>query len=292
MQRSDNAWAALLMVGSQVAYTVNDTFMKALSDDVPFTQAIFVRSLAVTALVALLAWRTGQLRLPAGAADRWRVLVRSVAEALTALLFISALYNMPIANATAILQVVPLTVALGAWLFLREPLGWRRLVAIGVGFLGVMLVIRPGFEGFTIWSLSALGAVFGITLRDLVTRRMSAAVPTMTIALAASVGVTLFSSIGAFSGDWTTISVTAAGQLAGATTALIAAYFLSVAVMRVGDIAFVAPFRYTSLVAALVLGFVIFREWPDALTLAGSGIVVATGLYALWREQVSLHRQR
>jgi S-adenosylmethionine uptake transporter len=192
---------------------------------------------------------------------------------------------MPIANAVAILQVLPLVVALAAWLFLGEPLGARRLAAIAVGFFGVMLIIRPGFEGFTVWSLNALASVLAITVRDLATRRMTSALPSLTVALAGSVGVTLFSAIGAFTDGWVPLSPAAAGQMTGAVAALVLAYALSVALMRVGEISFVAPFRYTSLVAALLLGLAFFGEWPDGLTLLGSAIVVATGLYALWREQ-------
>lgn len=284
-QRSDNAQGALLMVGSQIAFTVNDAFMKSLSDEVPFSQAMFVRGVAVTLLIAALARWMGQLTFRVPREDRRLLVVRSLAEAVAAYCFVAAVFNMPIANAIAILQVLPLSVALAAWLFFGEPLGWRRLAAIGVGFLGVLLIIRPGFEGFTAWSLYALGAVLAVTVRDLATRRMSASLPSLTVALAGSVGVVAIAAVGAASTDWVPFTPLGAAQMGGAVVAIIAAYLLSVAVMRVGEIAFVAPFRYTSLVAALVLGFVVFGDWPDALTLTGSFIVVATGLYTLWRER-------
>lgn len=291
-QRSDNAQGALLMVGSQIGFTINDTFMKALSDEMPFFQALFLRAISVTLLMAGLAWALGQLRFRVAKGDRWKLLLRSLCEAAAAYFFVSALFNMPIANATAILQVLPLAVALGAWLVLGEPLGWRRLLAIGVGFVGVMLIVRPGFEGFTAWSLYALAAVLAVTARDLVTRRMTSELPSLTVALAGSVCVTLFAGAGVSAIDWAPFTPLAAAQLAGSVAALAVAYLLSVAVMRVGEISFVAPFRYTSLVAALVLGFIVFGEWPDTLTLIGSIIVVATGLYALWREQVASSRRR
>lgn len=286
-QRSDNAQGALLMVGSQVAFTVNDTFMKALSDEVPFFQAMFIRGVAVMLLTAALAWWLGHLTFRVAPRDRLRLLVRTLAEAAAAFFFVSALFNMPIANAIAILQVLPLAVALGAWLVLGEPLGWRRLVAIAVGFFGVMLIIRPGFEGFTGWSLYALAAVLAVTVRDLATRGMTSALPSLTVALAGSVGVMVFAAIGATATEWAPMTPLALGQMAGAVVAILAAYLLSVAVMRVGEIAFVAPFRYASLVAALILGLLIFGDWPDQLTLLGSAIVVATGLYTLWREQLT-----
>ncbi|MDJ1009759.1 MAG: DMT family transporter [Paracoccaceae bacterium] len=285
-QRSDNAQGALLMVGSQVAFTVNDAFMKALSDEVPFFQAMFIRGVAVVAVMALLAAAMGQLRFRVAPEDRWRLLVRTAAEAAAAYFFISALFNMPIANAIAILQVLPLAVALAAWLVFGEPLGWRRLLAIAVGFVGVMLIVRPGFEGFTIWSLYALGAVLAVTVRDLATRAMTSSLPSLTVAFAGSLGVMVFAGFGAAATEWAPMTGHAAGQMAGAVVAIVLAYLLSVAVMRVGEIGFVAPFRYASLVAALFLGLAVFGEWPDGLTLIGSVIVVATGLYMLWRERV------
>ena len=287
---SDNARGAALMVASQVAYTVNDSFMKALSDELPFFQAMFIRGLfaAVLLFVAALAFRQLSFRLPPQ--DRVRMLVRTAAEAAAAYFFVSAIFNMPIANAIAILQVLPLSIALGAFLFLREPLGWRRLWAIGIGFVGVMLIIRPGFEGFTGWSLYALAAVAAVTIRDLTTRRMTASLPSLTVAFAGAVGVAIFAGIGALFSDWERVSPLAAAQLGGAVVALMAAYLFSVLVMRVGEIGFVAPFRYASLITALILGLVVFNEWPDALTLLGSAIVVATGLYALWRENSAASR--
>jgi len=278
------------MVVSQAGYTVNDTFMKALSDEVPFFQAMFLRGVAVSVLMALLALWMGQLTWRVARGDRLLMLLRTAAETAAAFFFVSALFNMPIANATAILQVLPLTVAIAAWLFLGEPLGWKRLAAIAVGFCGVMLIIRPGFEGFTVWSIYALAAVLAVTVRDLVTRRMSSALPSLTVAFAGSLGVTLFAAIGAATSDWAPVSPLAAAQLGGAVVSLIAGYLFAVMVMRVGEIDFIAPFRYASLIAALVLGYLVFGDWPDILTLVGSAIVVGTGLYALYRETAARRR--
>lgn len=281
---NDNPRAAALMVGAQVAYTVNDAFMKALSDEIPFFQAMFLRALAVVVVLALMAWALGQLRFEIAKNDRWPLFIRSVAEALTAFFFVAAVFNMPLANATAIIQVSPLLIALGAYFFFAEPLGWRRLTAIFVGFLGVLLIVRPGFEGFTIWSISALAAVVTFAIRDLVTRPIKSDIPSLTVAFFGAIGVLAFAAIGAFFADWAPVSPLAAVQLSGAVLALMVAYLLSVMVMRIGEIGFVAPFRYSGLVAALILGLVLFDEWPDGLTLIGTAIVVATGIYMLYRE--------
>jgi S-adenosylmethionine uptake transporter len=176
-------------------------------------------------------------------------------------------------------------VTLGGALFLREPLGWRRFTAIVVGFLGVLLIVRPGTEGFTVYSVYALISVVFVTIRDLSTRRLSAEVPSLTVAISAAAGVTLFGAVGVAGAEWVPVSPRASLLLGGAALFIIGGYLFSVTVMRVGDIGAVAPFRYTSLLFALVLGFLLFGEWPTLLTLAGAAVVAGTGIYTLLRER-------
>lgn len=282
---SDNARGALLMMGAMAAFTINDAFMKALSDDLPLFQALLLRGAATTIFLFALARGTGGLRLDLTAAD-WRLVgLRTLGEIGAAWFFITALFNMPIANVTAILQALPLTVTLAGALFLREPVGWRRLTAIVVGFLGVLLIVRPGPDGFNLYALYALASVACVTLRDLATRRIPRGVPSLTVALAASAGVTLFGAAGCLTGAWAPVTPAAAMQLSGAIVFVILGYICSVMVMRAGDIGFIAPFRYTSLLWALVLGLAVFGHWPDPLTLLGTGIVAGTGLFTLYRER-------
>ncbi|MFY0693390.1 MAG: DMT family transporter [Paracoccaceae bacterium] len=281
---TDNTRGALFMLGSMTAFTVNDACMKALSDELPLFQALFLRSVAVIVALVLLAASKGAFNFSLSRRDKKLIALRSLVEVGAAYFFISALFNMPIANVTAILQALPLTVTLAGAVFLGEAVGWRRLSAILIGFLGVMLIIRPGGEGFTIYSLYVLAAVACVTIRDLAARRMSRDVPSLLVALSAAIAVMLFSALMSFSIEWVQVSPKAATQLLAASVFVIGGYVFSVAAMRVGEIGFVAPFRYSSLLVALVLGFFIFREWPDALTLLGSAIVVATGLFTLLRE--------
>jgi S-adenosylmethionine uptake transporter len=129
-----------------------------------------------------------------------------------------------------------------------------------------------------------LASVLAVPLRDLVTRRLSPSVPSMSVALVAAIGVGLAAGLASIAEGWQPMSGRASLQLAGSAVFVMIGYLLSVMVMRVGEIAVVAPFRYTSLVVALIVGFFVFGEWPDALTLLGAGIVVATGLFTLYRE--------
>lgn len=282
---SDNARGALFMIGSMTTFTLNDACLKAMGAEIPLMQALFMRGVAVSLFLGFAVTLQGGLRLGYLAADRKRLGLRLVAEVAAAFLFLTALFNMPIANVTAILQALPLVMTLAAALFLGERVGWRRYLAIVVGLAGVLLIVRPGGEGFTVYSIYALLAVGAVVVRDLVTRGISRDVPTMTIAFVTAAGLTIFAGLVSLAGDWIALSVTAWWQLAGSVVSIFAAYTFSVATMRAGEVGFVAPFRYTSLIVALILGWVAFGEWPDALTLLGSAIVVATGLFTLWRER-------
>jgi S-adenosylmethionine uptake transporter len=281
---SDNIRGALIMMGAMCAYTFNDAFMKALSDEIPLFQAILFRGLCAVVFLSILCRMMGQLRFDFSRGDWGLLLLRTVGEVGGTYFFLTALFNMPIANVAAILQALPLAVSLAAALFLGEALGWRRLSAIAVGFAGVLLIIQPGGADFNTFSIYALGAVACVTLRDIVMRRMSREVPAVFVALIAAVGVALLGGIGSLFIEWRPFSVTSGLQLAGATGFLIFGYIASVNAMRFGEIAYVAPFRYSSLLVALVLGVVIFDEWPNTLALTGAGVVVATGLFTLFRE--------
>lgn len=273
------------MMAGMAAFTVNDAFMKSLSGELPLMQAVFLRGIGTTAFLYLLARGLNGMRLRMPKRDVGIVALRVIGEVSSAWFFITALFHMPLANVSAILQALPLTITLAGAVFLREPVGWRRMFAILVGFFGVLLIVRPGAEGFTIFSLYALAAVACVTLRDLATRRISREVPSLTVAFLSSVAVMLFGALGSLAGQWAPVTTPAAWSLAGATVFLILGYVCSVMVMRAGDIGFVAPFRYTALIWALVLGYLMFGDWPDALTLAGAAIVAATGLFTLWRER-------
>jgi S-adenosylmethionine uptake transporter len=285
MVMTDNLRGALLMTGSMTAFTVNDAFMKLLSEDLPFFQLLFVRSVAVAVLIGVMAWRANAFARRLSPQDKKLVAIRSLAEIGAAYFFLNALFNLPIANVTAILQALPLTVALGAALVLREHVGWRRFLAIGIGFGGVLLIVRPTGDGFTLYSVYALLSVVCVTVRDLAARKLSRDVPSLLVALAAVLGVLAFSVVGAAFVEWQPMDGRDSVLMVFAVLAIIGGYLFSVMAMRVGEIGAVAPFRYTSLLAALVIGLLVFGEWPDMLTQIGALIVVATGLFTLWRER-------
>ena len=273
------------MMGAMAAFTFNDTFMKALSDEIPLFQAIFMRGVATTALLLGLALYFGGFTLRLSVKDWVLVFVRTTSEIAAAYFFITALFNMPIANVTAILQALPLSVALAGALFLRESIGWRRITAITIGFVGVLFIVKPGAADFNIYSVYALATVGVVTIRDLAARQLSREVPSLTVAWIGAVGVTAASGIASVTETWAVPSGLAWMQLSGTVVFILVAYVCSVMTMRVGDIGSIAPFRYTGLLWAILLGFLVFGEWPDHWTLFGSAIVVATGVFMLLRER-------
>ena len=192
---------------------------------------------------------------------------------------------MQLANVTAILQALPLAVTMAAALFLSEPVGWRRWSAILVGFVGVLIVVRPGLEGFNIYSLSALVAILFITVREMATRKLTHEVPTITVVLTTAIGSALFSGVMTIGTEWHAVSTASWLLLIGAAVAVLIATALSVMAMRTGEIGFVSPFRYTSMLGAIGLGILMFGQWPDQSTLAGTLIIVITGIYTFHREQ-------
>lgn len=289
---SDNTKGALLMICSMAAFTFNDACLKLIGPKMPLFQLLFLRGVLTTVLIYALARSMGAIRLRLPAQDWAMIALRTVSEIAAAYFFLTALMHMPLANVMAVLQVLPLTVTLGAALFFREAIGWRRLLAILIGFAGMLMIVRPGPEGFDIYAIYALVAVVCVTARDLSTRRMSGAVPSMTVTLSASVGVMVFAAVATQGEVWVPVTMRDAMLLGGASLFIIGGYYFSVSVMRVGDTGFVAPFRYTGLLWALLLGLVVFGDWPDPLTMLGAAIVVATGIFTLVRESRLRRRAR
>ena len=280
-----NQIGALLMMGSMACFTLNDTLVKLTDGAVPLFQLIFLRGLLTTSMIFGLRGRSGKAALRFARRDWTFILMRSAAEIFGAYFFLSALIHMPLANATAIMQITPLTITLVSSVVLKEAVGWKRLSAIMVGFVGVLLIVKPGAEGFNVWSVYALIAMCCVTIRDLATRQLSPGVPSMSVTLITAVVITTTSGLASLTEDWAPITSELGALIVGAAVFVLGGYFFSIHAMRAGEVSFVSPFRYTGLIWALVLGLVMFGDWPGWMTLLGSGIVVATGMFTLYRER-------
>ncbi|OUS08506.1 EamA family transporter [Rhodobacterales bacterium 52_120_T64] len=285
--RQNNLKGAFYMMASMAGFVLNDTMVKLASDELDLFQAVFIRGAIATFLLGLLAWNKGALSFRPSRRDIKIIGWRTVAEVGATFCFLTALFNMPLANATAILQSLPLAVTLAASLFLGHKVGWRRYLAITLGFVGVLIIVRPGTGGFNAYSLWALASVAFITLRDLLSHKLAPSTPSIFVALITSGAVMIFAGVFATTQEWRTISLETFALLGAAAVFILVGYVSAITAMRHGDISFVSPFRYSILIWALVLGILIFKEIPDVWTIAGSAIVVGMGIFTFYRERVS-----
>jgi len=274
------------MAAAMATFTMNDTITKQVSSELNIGEIIVVRgAFAIVLIAAFAAWR--------GALRPWRTLavkpvgLRVIGEIGGTLTFLSAIAHMPLANAAAIFQALPLVITLGAALVFGEPVGWRRWMAILAGFVGVLVIVRPGTAGFNEFSLLALASVAFCTLRDLATRRIPKEIPSLFITLLTTVTVTMAGAVVIYPlGGWTPPSPRVLGLLALAAVLLLIGYNCVIVALRTGDISAVAPFRYTSLLWAILLGYLVFGDRPDVYMVIGASIIVASGLYAFYRERM------
>lgn len=292
---SQNMRGALYMSASMAGFSSNDAMIKLVSSDLPLFQAILMRGSFLVLMLGAIAWGSGALRVRLGPRDRKIMGLRTAGEIGGTFCFLTALFNMPIANASAILQSLPLAITLAAALFFAEPVGWRRYLAIAIGFAGVLVIVRPGSDGFNSYSLFAVAAIGFIVMRDLSTRALSAAVPSLYAAFVTGAAITVAAGVVVVVlQDWVTPEPGHFLILGIGAVCLIVGYIFGVMSMRVGEIAVVSPFRYTLLIWAICFGWLLFGERPDAFMLLGSAIIIGTGLYTFYRERRLgvLERQR
>jgi drug/metabolite transporter (DMT)-like permease len=290
VEYSNNMRGALFMMASMAGFVLNDAMIKLVSEDLELFQAVFLRGIFATLLLGILAWHKKVIFHRPESGEFKIIAWRTLAEICATFCFLTALFNMPLANATAILQSLPLSVTLAASIFLGYKVGWRRYSAILIGFVGVLIIVRPGTDGFNVYSLWALGAVAFVTLRDLLSHQLKSSTPSIFVALLTSVSIMILAGMASAIQEWHDVSPLTWLYLATAGGFILIGYIAAIAAMRDVEISFVSPFRYTVLIWALLLGFFVFGEVPDAITIIGSLIVVGTGMYTFYRERKTLTR--
>jgi drug/metabolite transporter (DMT)-like permease len=289
---SDNVRASLFMVLSMAGFAINDALVKTLDGALPTGQIMGLRGLFLSVLIILLIWQRG-LFPRIREAFTGIVLLRASMELLATLFFLSALMQLPFANVSAILQSLPLAVTLGAALVFKEAVGWRRWAAIAIGFFGVLVIIRPGTASFEPASILVAISVLFAAARDLSTRALPKALPSLLVTAATTILVSLFGfSLVLVQGDWVPPETTQIKTLGLASVFLFVGYQYIILAMRTGEVAYVVPYRYTNLLFSIVLGYFLFAEVPDKYTLLGSAIVITMGLFTLYRELVRAKSRR
>lgn len=267
------------MAISSALYVVNDGFVRKVSEEGPgIFQVLFVRSLCLATIFVIAGRIQGQ---PIKRAHlQGPVFARVAAEmAGTALLF-AAIVRLDFANAQAILQVIPLAVMFAAVVVLHEQVRLGQIVAILIGFVGVLIIVRPATDGFSIWSLAVVASATFLVLREFATRRVDPDIPAWSVALVTAIGIAAITGTVSLFEGWQQFNTRSLLFLSVSVICLAIGYVTGIVTVRVGDLSVSAPFRYTALVAAVVVGYLLFEEVPDEFTILGSLLIVATGIYA------------
>jgi drug/metabolite transporter (DMT)-like permease len=246
---------------------------------------VTVRGIMATLMVGVCLIAMGHLT-HLRTATQPRVLIRTAFDGLAMVLFTTALIHMPLAELSAINLVSPLMITALAVIFFAEEVGWRRWTAILVGFAGTMFIVKPSAASFNAWALLGIACAFTGACRDVITRNLHPAIPTIVISFMAAVGSAIIGMMMGLIEDWRPMALADLGALAIAAFFLGIGHYLVVIAFRGVDVAAIAPFRYTLLIWAGVLGYLAFDEVPDRYGILGSLLIVGSGLYALHREVV------
>ncbi len=284
-----NRRGIIAMCTAMACFMTNDTLVKLVAEDLPSGQMIAIRGAFATVMVftwLVIAGHARQIRMAASPL----VAARAGLEAIVAFLFITAIASMPIADITAIFLITPLLITALSGPLLKEKVGWRRWSAVAAGFLGMLLVVKPGGAGFVAGSATAmaLASVVFCAIRDMVTRFIDPRIPTIVITLTTCVAVALFGAAMIPFQGWVIPSLTHVGLLFAAATVVVVGNHAMILSFRGVEVSLVSPFRYSVMVWAIVSGITVFGEWPDATSWVGIALIVGAGLYTLHRERVRL----
>ncbi|MER0240265.1 DMT family transporter [Fulvimarina sp. MAC8] len=285
----DNLLGGIFMVGSMAAFAIEDSLIKVISKTLPTGQILIFFGLGGALLFAAMARLESQPLFSAGVTSR-PMLIRVVFEIAGRLFYVLALTLIPLSTATVILQATPLLVVAGAALFFRETVGWRRWGAILLGMIGVVLIVQPGTGGFSVLSVLAVLGMLGFAGRDLASR---AAPRSLAVSILGLYGFVAVVVAGALFGLWqgepfVVPSADEVFYLFAAVVVGVAAYGFLMRAMRTGDVSAVTPFRYTRLLFGVGIGTVVFGEDLSPAMLVGSAIIVASGLFIIWRGKVTV----
>ena len=282
----ENLRGILFMILAMAGFAFEDLFIKTLSAHLPVSEIILILGSTGSIIFLIIALLQRAPIIHKDLLNR-HVVTRTVFELFGALFFVIAIALIPLSSASAILQITPLLVTIGAAVFFRENVGWRRWTAVLIGFIGVLLILRPGFGGFMPASIFALlGAMF-LAGRDLATRAMEVKLPSVTIALYAFLAFGISGIfVMPFNSAMIALTSTDIMYFIGASVFGVIAYYSLVIASRIGEMSVISPFRYSRIVFAMLLSILVLKENPDSLTLIGATIIVVSGLYTFLRENI------
>lgn len=286
----DNQRGIIALITGCALFTVNDTITKITALTHPIGEVLVVRGFVCLAILGV-AIAVIQRTLVIHGALHHTVLLRATLDSFANVTFVVSLTKLRLADLMAINLMSPLIVTMLLAFFFKEQVGWRRWTAIGVGVGGMLLIVKPSPANFNEWALLALAGACFSAVRDIATRRLQPGTSTLSVTFISLVGTTIAGSIfGLLAGeDWKLMPAEYTGLLGLAAVFLTAGSALAVAAFRNVDVSLVAPFRYSLLIWSGLSGYFVFGEISDRLSIAGTLLIVGSGLYALHRERV---RQR
>ena len=282
---AENRRGIIFMLAAMSLFVVNDVFMKLARETYPAGQAIALRACFAVGIgfaLVFLAREGDRLRL----AFRPRVLQRGVIEAFGALTFGWSLGLMPLANLTAINMASPLLIVALAVLLGMERVGWRRVVALAVGFVGVLCVVRPGAESFNAAAIVAVISAILVAGRDLTTRTIGDDVPSTVVSLTTTILVGVVAVAYGFTEQWLPIWRVETIYVGLAAILVTAGTFFIISAFRRTDVGVISQYRYAIVVFATVLGYLVWGDVPDLYAFIGVALIVGSGLYTMHRQRV------
>lgn len=278
------------MLGGMFLFIINDALMKLARETYPPGQAIGLRAIFAVTICLALVFAFGH-RQKLRMTFRRDVLMRSGMDAVSTLCFISALGMLPLGNVTAIGMASPLIIVVLAAFLGIERVGWRRMLAVAVGFCGVLVIVRPSAAGFDLAALLALANAGFVAARDLLTRRIGSDVPSLVISLSATICVGTLALAFGFTERWQPIWRIETAYLAVAAMLIATASFLIVSAFRNTDLGVVSGFRYSVVIFAVIIGYLVWGDIPDTLAFVGIALIMGSGLYTIYRQEVLPHSQ-
>jgi drug/metabolite transporter (DMT)-like permease len=287
---ANNLRAIVAISLAMASFACGDTLMKLASTSLPTSQLLFIRGSIVFAVSLGFAFFTGALRELRHVFERAMV-GRVVGDVGGGWFFQTALARLPYADVTAIGQLSPMMLTAASALFLGERVGWRRWTATAVGFLGVLIIIRPGGSAFSWWALAGIASVIFTSVRDLSTRGINRRVPAILIMTLSAGAVTIAALAVAPFSNWQWPDQVLMAKLSSAAIFSLLGQLGIIIAMRTGEVSAVVPFRYMIILFSITSSVLVFGHWPDAITFLGIAIVVGAGLYTFYREQ-RLRRQK
>lgn len=281
----NNTAGILFMLAAMASFSCGDSLMKLSATSIPTGELIWLRAMLMGLAAFMYALLSGALR------DLWKVfarpmILRAIGDVGGAIAYQSALARLAFADLIAINQINPLVVTAASAIFLGERVGWRRWTAAGVGLLGVLLIIRPGTSAFNWWSILAIISVLFATLRDVSTKAIDLAIPAVLIMVFSSSAVAIGGLTLSLFETWRWPEAQVLLQIVGASAFSLTGHICIITAIRKGELSAVAPFRYSILIWALILGLMIWGHLPDTLTLLGMAIVAGAGIYTFRREMI------